>query len=159
MEAEEVKAHTPEQGMKSEYHGPSGPGGYWFHLYECQHISQGEYPVGLAVPLGPNINLMVCRHCWQQIKGMVAQEMIHDHLWHLPQAQKQAVIQELMEAGEKRLLQEMKDIGYEEKEPAYAEVPGPIEDAMTPLADSYVKRQSYEAELRAVEQSTGPDVP
>lgn len=87
------------QGMKSEYHGPSGPGGYWFHLYECQHISKGEYPAGLAIPLGPNVNLLVCRHCWAGIKGMVAEELLHHHLWHLPQTQRETVVKQLIEQG------------------------------------------------------------
>lgn len=74
--------HTDHPHLKSELHN-AGP--YWFYLYECGHLTDQIYPViDSAVPIGNHANLLLCRHCWQHIKGMAIEEMTKELIRHEP---------------------------------------------------------------------------
>jgi hypothetical protein len=47
-----------------------------FQVYECEHITDGSYPVAKAIPVGSHTNMALCKHCWQHVRGMAIEEMV-----------------------------------------------------------------------------------
>jgi hypothetical protein len=74
--------------LKYERHGISEEGiplqPNWFFLYECPHVTAGTYGLETGVSIGEHVNLILCKHCWQQISGIVAIEILQDLLKVLP---------------------------------------------------------------------------
>lgn len=93
-----MEKHSLEEGLHFETHGVIGEG-IWFHLYECQHVTEGSYPLGVCLPIGANANIILCRHCWQQAKGMVAEDLLHKAVHSLPFGDR-ATFVKLLLAGE-----------------------------------------------------------
>jgi len=58
--------------------GSEGPN--YFRVYECEHITDGSYPIANVIPIGSHTNLALCKHCWQHVYGMVAQEQVKEAL-------------------------------------------------------------------------------
>lgn len=48
----------------------------WYRLYECEHITDGTYPAENAIPVGEHTNLILCKHCWTHVFGMVAADIL-----------------------------------------------------------------------------------
>lgn len=61
--------------LRHDLHGSKGDS-RWFDLYECEHISEDSYPIETAIPVGTHTNFLLCRHCWEGVKGAVLQEVI-----------------------------------------------------------------------------------
>lgn len=66
---------TPE--LKITIYGIEGEG-QWFRLYECEHITNGSYPLETCIPIGQHTNLAMCRHCWEGIRGEVSKEFVKE---------------------------------------------------------------------------------
>lgn len=88
-----------EEPLVYETHGIVGEG-RWFRLYECPHVTDGSFPIALCVNLGEHVNFIFCRHCWQDIKGLVAEEIIHKEFQSLPSERRDSILHRLLNADE-----------------------------------------------------------
>lgn len=50
--------------------------GAWFHLYQCEHLSNDSYPLEVIIAIGEHSNMALCKHCWAGVKGAVLEEVI-----------------------------------------------------------------------------------
>lgn len=41
-----------------------------FYLYKCGHVSDDSYPTAGIIPLGQYANILICKHCWQNLSNM-----------------------------------------------------------------------------------------
>lgn len=78
-EVEEGSLEEPQKGLRFELHGVEGEG-MWFRLYECEHVTEGSYPPREGIPIGDHANLLLCRHCWEHLKGRLSLELLTDAL-------------------------------------------------------------------------------
>lgn len=67
------------QPLHFDLHGKEGEGD-WFRLYQCEHVTEGSYPVETAVPLGSHTNMIFCKHCWLHLKGLILNDVIVETL-------------------------------------------------------------------------------
>lgn len=49
-----------------------------FLLYECEHVTANTYPLETVIPIGERANLILCKHCWQHVTGMVTEEILKE---------------------------------------------------------------------------------
>lgn len=69
-----MEQREPLQYSMENYDKPN-----YFRIYECEHITDGTYGGNLprnVIPVGEHSNILLCRHCWQHVKGMVLEEMV-----------------------------------------------------------------------------------
>jgi hypothetical protein len=94
-----VENQTNTEPLVYETHGIVGEG-FWFRLYECSHITDNEYPIATCVAIGAHANMLFCRHCWAQIKGMVAEELLHAGLHSLPSGNREKFLEQLLQGAQ-----------------------------------------------------------
>lgn len=63
------KKEIPE--LKKELFGHS-------YLYECNHVTSGEYGIQGILPVGRYANILVCKHCWMNLQAMFLADMFRD---------------------------------------------------------------------------------
>jgi hypothetical protein len=51
-----------------------------YYLYECNHIATGEYGTQGVLPVGRYANILVCKHCWQNLRDMFLADAFRDLL-------------------------------------------------------------------------------
>lgn len=49
-----------------------------FLVYECEHVTNGTYNATEAIPVGSQINILLCKHCWEHVRGMAAQAILKE---------------------------------------------------------------------------------
>ena len=64
--------HFEMMGQEGEPH--------WFRLYECEHVTEGAYPIETALPLGNHTNMLLCKHCWLHMRGLILNDIVIDTL-------------------------------------------------------------------------------
>lgn len=69
-----------KQPLKCKLHD----GEHWFYLYDCGHITAKNYPPSTVIPAGDHANILLCRHCWQHVTGMAAEDILKDLLRQRP---------------------------------------------------------------------------
>ena len=52
------------------------------YLYNCGHLPDGPYPQYGMLPVGPYANLIVCKHCWQNLRNIMLVSFFEDLLKH-----------------------------------------------------------------------------
>jgi len=51
-------------------------GKFPFLMYECEHVTAGTYPPMNAIPIGEHTNMLLCKHCWLHLEGLVLDGMV-----------------------------------------------------------------------------------
>lgn len=49
-----------------------------FYLYECNHVTDGTYMPHGILPVGRYANILVCKHCWQNLQAMFLADMFRE---------------------------------------------------------------------------------
>lgn len=67
-----------------------------FWLYECNHVTSGEYSPQGVLPVGRYANIFVCKHCWQNLQAMFIADAFRDLLSMQPGPELTAMLKELL---------------------------------------------------------------
>lgn len=51
-----------------------------FYLYECNHVTSGEYGAQGVLPVGRYANILICKYCWQNLQAMFLADLFRDLL-------------------------------------------------------------------------------
>lgn len=84
-----------DQELRFETHSV-GEGDRVLRLYECPHITQNTFPIALAICIGDDTNLLLCRHCWAGIRGLVSEELLRTSLQQIVSSNRTHVVNELV---------------------------------------------------------------
>jgi hypothetical protein len=69
--------------------------GDWY-LYECEHVTDETYMVQGVLPVGRSANILVCKHCWQNLQAMFLAECFRDMLADNPGPELKGMVQRLL---------------------------------------------------------------
>lgn len=67
-----------------------------FYLYECNHVTTGEYGGQGILPVGRYANIFACKHCWQNLQAMFLADAFRDLLSMQPGPELTAMLKELL---------------------------------------------------------------
>jgi len=67
-----------------------------FYLYDCIHVTSGEYSPQGVLPVGRYANILICKHCWQNLRDMFIADCFRDLLSEHPGPELTAMLQALL---------------------------------------------------------------
>lgn len=67
-----------------------------FYLYECNHVTSGEYGIQGVLPVGRYANILVCKHCWANLRDMFLADAFREMITYNPSEPLRAMLASLM---------------------------------------------------------------